>query len=498
MLIRLGLLGFLLTATIAAGAYAEAGKELPEPKAFEPIELPLPVVTEVIAKPKATTAKTAETSDAVVASVGKKTIATVPKSIVIKSDAVAHAAKMETVAAPKPAPTKVESKPKKLPLQKVAPPPVVVASAAEPLQTPASAAKLETRTPEAELGEASPNQTAPDQALIVQSQPAKRPTGVDAHPTKDRSISGLDDLTSVPVIESVRESAGQCSNSNAHRLQKSLLVMAFPRQTPNSANAGELYQVEQQVPQLLSQQLVGKHTTIAPIQLDQSLPTADTTSEAQLSQMTQRLASRHRSQFILSGEIVDMSMATPDATYNPSLFTRFVNGFFDVIEAKNRFDKRDRLFSFQLHLRDGFTGQELLVKRYDTYGIWGTRGQVGFGTPLFWKTDYGQQINGLVNLAAKDVSQAINCQPFIAQIDSRPGQTQFILQGGTNNGLRRGDTLTLHQLVIQGSETRYQEQDVRLVNRNVAIELREVYASHSVGVINSTTYLTGQLLAVSP
>jgi hypothetical protein len=149
-------------------------------------------------------------------------------------------------------------------------------------------------------------------------------------------------------------------------------------------------------------------------------------------------------------------------------------------------------------LRDGFTGQELLFKRYDTYGLWGYTDNVGFGSPLFWKSDYGQQIKGLVNAASQDLSEAIDCQPFIAQIDSRPGQTQFILQSGANNGLHTGDMLTLYQLVKQGSDTRYQEYDLRLVNRNVAIEVREVYPSHSVGVISGTTYLTGQLLAVAP
>jgi hypothetical protein len=193
-----------------------------------------------------------------------------------------------------------------------------------------------------------------------------------------------------------------------------------------------------------------------------------------------------------------MAMAHPEATYNPGLYTRFVNNLFDSVGLKNRFDKRDRIFSFQVSLRDGFTGQTLFSKRYDTYGVWGAKHSTGFGTPLFWKSDYGQQIKGLVKFASREIGQVIQCQPYIAQIDSRAGQTQILLQGGANNGLRTGDTLALYQMIVQGSETTYDQHQVRLVNRNAAIELREVFPSHSVGVISGTTFLTGQFLAVAP
>jgi hypothetical protein len=151
-----------------------------------------------------------------------------------------------------------------------------------------------------------------------------------------------------------------------------------------------------------------------------------------------------------------------------------------------------------LNLRDGFTGQSLFSKTYGTYGIWGNTGTIGFGTPKFWQSDYGSQVKSLIAKAANEVGEVVQCQPFIALVDTRPGQTQLLLQGGANNGLRAGDTLTLYQLVVQGSENNYDQHSTRLVNRNTSIQLSEVYPSHSLGVINSTTYLTGQFLAVAP
>lgn len=303
------------------------------------------------------------------------------------------------------------------------------------------------------------------------------------------------------VVESKAEKRtlgnNQCRSDNANSLQKSLLVTAFPRLIPQSSNAGALADAEHQLPKLLSQHLEAKHSTVTPILLNESLPSPSLSTDNLLAQQIQKLARNQRTQLVLTGEIIDMTMTHPEATYNPGMYTRFLNGLFDFIEMRNRFDKRERVFSFNVNLRDGFTGQTLFSKRYDTYGIWGSTKDVGFDTPLFWKTDYGQQIKGLVKMAAKEVGAVVQCQPYIAQIDSRPGQTQILLQGGANNGLRSGDTLALYQMVVQGSETEYKQHQVRLVNRNAAIELREVYPSHSVGVISGTTYLTGQFLAVA-
>lgn len=303
------------------------------------------------------------------------------------------------------------------------------------------------------------------------------------------------------VVESKPEKRtlgnNQCRSDGSSAFQKSLLVTAFPRLIPQSSNAGALADAEHQLPKLLSQQLEAKHSTVTPILLNESLPSPSLSTDNLLAQQIQTLARTQRTQLVLTGEILDMTMTHPEATYNPGMYTRFLNGLFDFIEIRNRFDKRERVFSFNVNLRDGFTGQTLFSKRYDTYGVWGSTKDVGFDTPLFWKTDYGQQIKGLVKMAAKDVGAVVQCQPYIAQIDSRPGQTQILLQGGANNGLRSGDTLALYQMVVQGSETEYQQHQVRLVNRNAAIELREVYPSHSVGVISGTTYLTGQFLAVA-
>jgi len=303
-------------------------------------------------------------------------------------------------------------------------------------------------------------------------------------------------IASAPVVESKKAFQSQCASENTY--QKTLLVTEFNRVNPGDANAGRLFEVDRVLPQLLTDQLGNLKATLSNTQLDRSIAAPSMSSNRVLAQQLQQLARSQHSQLVLTGRILDMSMPDPARAYEPSYYDRFMNGLFDFIEVKNHFDKRDRFFKFEIDLRDGITGESVYSKHYDTYGIWNTTDETGFGSPKFWVTDYGQQIKGLIKRAAKDIGQAINCQPFIAAIDSRPGQVEVLIQGGANNGLHAGDNLSLYQLIVQGSESEYQIYHSRLVNRNIAVELKEVYPDHSLGLVDTTSYLNGQYLAVAP
>ena len=292
----------------------------------------------------------------------------------------------------------------------------------------------------------------------------------------------------------------QCAHAAESPYHKAIAITRFTRTEVDSSKAGGLHQVEEGLPSLLSQQLQTRHAILTPVQLSQGLAAPGDANGLRVTNQVQQLARTHRTQFVVTGEILDMSMAHPGATYAPGLYTRFVNGVHDTFGFKTRFDKRDRHFSFHLNLRDGFTGQVLFQKRYDTVGIWGisSRRDVDFGSALFWESDYGEQVSGLVSKAGAELAAAIQCQPYITRVESRPSQQQILLHSGANNGLRAGDTLALYQLVVQPINGEYQLYDTRLVDRQTRIELREVYPSHSVAVISSDYLLNGQYLAVAP
>ena len=289
--------------------------------------------------------------------------------------------------------------------------------------------------------------------------------------------------------------SNRCVNhTNAINLQKSLAITRFLRSSPHSANGGNLFAAETGVPALIRTQLGKQYQSISPGVLAFGFASPDLT-DSQLKQHAQKIARQARSQFVLSGTIDDMSMAAPEATYNPNLYRQAANVFHDVTTLKI-FDKRTRVMNLSVQLRDGFTGELLLNKQYSTTGIWNQRKPVGFDSPAFYRTDYGKNVKSLTRRISREVAEVIRCQPFMASIDSQPGQSHILLHGGANNGLHAGDSLSLYQVVVVGSNTEYQVNETRLVKRGARLHLSEVYPSHSVALVEGGSYLNGHYLAV--
>jgi hypothetical protein len=235
---------------------------------------------------------------------------------------------------------------------------------------------------------------------------------------------------------------------------------------------------------------------LTPTYLRESFASASIRGEMNAAAQAQALSKQNRVQFFVSGEVDDMTLTFPDSVENPSYYTRFVSGAHNFLHINTSLDKRSRVFSFKLEVRDGFTGQIIFSNQYRTFGKWkaSPETQMGFGSPRFWETDYGVQVQHLVAKASDDMASAIGCQPYMARVDSSPGQQQVVIHSGTNNGMHSGDTLDLYQLVYQPVTGEYQRFDTRLVKRSGRVYLTEIYPSHSIGHVVDETLLSGQYL----
>lgn len=287
-----------------------------------------------------------------------------------------------------------------------------------------------------------------------------------------------------------------CAEPMGNDFKKSIAIVSFSRKNPASSRLGALHQVEQQLPLLMGTNLTDRHAMPTPLYLRESFMSANSRGEMNAAAQAQSLSKQHRVQFFVSGEVNDMAMAFPDSVDNPNLYTRFVSGAHNLLHINTPLDKRSRIFSFTLEIREGFTGQIIFSNRYQTYGKWKASpdSQMGFGSPGFWKTDYGTQVQQLVAKASEDTARVIDCQPYMARVDSLPGQQQVVIHSGTNNGLHSGDALDLYQLVYQPVTGEYQRFDTRLVKRNGRVRLTEIYPSHSIGQVMDETLLSGQYL----
>jgi len=292
----------------------------------------------------------------------------------------------------------------------------------------------------------------------------------------------------------------QCAVPFTNNYRKSIAFASFPRSVPTTSNAGALYKVDRHLPLLLSANMTTRHSTLSPIHMPEGLYSASHQGEARTAAQIQLLARKHRTQFIVSGEVKDMSMVYPAKANAHGAYNAFVNGANNLFNWGAPGNTRSRIFSFQLQLRDGFTGQVVFDQHYETYGKWDSQESpdIGFGSPRFWQTDYGEKIQHLVAKASDDLAATVHCNPYIARVDQRPGRQQVIIHSGASSGLRAGDALELYQLVVQPVTGEYDSFDTRLVNHNTMVYLTEVYPSHSVAEIGHDVLLNGQYLAMAP
>lgn len=331
----------------------------------------------------------------------------------------------------------------------------------------------------------------------VEQQPAPQAEStIDTPPDTLPVTSGTPESTLpvTPIDEpAIPHNSPEQHCSQNPTLYKSLAIGNFTRMDPQTSNAGNLYEVEHGIAQLFRQHLQ-KHPVINPQLLP--LGTNSTLDEHQQQYQAQQIARKMGTQFVLQGFIADMSMDNPESLYNPGLYRKAANLFHDLSGIQTR-EKRYRHFALNMELRDGYTGEILLIKTYQTSGIWPVRKPVGFNSSAFRRSDYAQQIDKLVKQASNELAQTVACQPFMVSIDTAPGRAQLLLAGGANNGLHAGDQLELYQVVMSPSNTEYMRTETRLVKRNTRVQLNEVYPSHSTAVLPDGEYLSGIFLAVS-
>lgn len=285
-----------------------------------------------------------------------------------------------------------------------------------------------------------------------------------------------------------------CPDPMINDYKKSVAFANFIRRVPSMGNLGGLQHVEQQLPKALGGSLHNQHSMLALTYLQGSLLNANMRGEINAATQAQALSKQHRVQFIVSGEVDDMTLRFPETVANPGLYTRFINGTHNLLHINTPLDKRYRAFNFNVEVRDGFTGHIVFSNHYHTFGKWkvAPTAQVGFASPEFWETDYGTQVQQLIALASDEMASVINCQPYIARVDAAPGQQQIVIHSGNSNGLHSGDTLDLYQLVYQPITGEYQRSDTRLVKRSGRVQLIETYPSHSIGNVLDETLLGGQ------
>lgn len=394
--------------------------------------------------------------------------------------------------AQKPEQTQTQSLGQALPGSGVEPPKGGIAvPTSEPLLT------LDTTDESQEIDSANSSVVAIDLGTYTDAvAPKSEPTISSA---EQPAVAGDSKNLGQPDSAEVTTPESNCPTQYAEKLRKSIAISYFPRILPASSSAGHLHQVDQHLPMLLSANLKTRHGIEVQTQIPSTIHSARHKGEIPAAAQAKSLARQHRSQFLITGEIHDMSLASPEAAYARGPYNSVVKGVTNLIN-RNGLNTQSRIFKFQLQVRDGFSGQLVFDEIYQTMGNWNAirPSNVGFGTARFWQTDYGQQVQYLVAQASDSLAATLACQPFTAHAYLSPGTRNIVVQGGANNGFQVGDTLAIYQVMQHPIPGEYLSYYSSLVDTDANVSLVSVYPSHSVAQTNQELPRTGSFLVREP
>lgn len=241
----------------------------------------------------------------------------------------------------------------------------------------------------------------------------------------------LDGVYQVAIKAEVA-SAAMCPASQQQYL-KTVAVSGFKLAKPMQANLGYLQNIEHDLPRVLANSLNNRGlvhaldaASVGIYQQPRYAPAAFNNQRHLTSSAT--LAAELGAQYVLSGVVRDLSVLENNPG-KPSLRQRL-----------GMSTKAPRQFVLDVMVHDGLSGALLFQRSYSTMGTWPTHtaANIGFATPEFWQTNYGQETKELLTKVLDDVNEMLRCQPFMARIIKTDANRLYI-EAGAGVGIRPGD-----------------------------------------------------------
>lgn len=246
------------------------------------------------------------------------------------------------------------------------------------------------------------------------------------------------------AIRAQIKSPGQCSD----KLQgpaKAVVFTQFKRQYPAHSNIGQLHQIDFQLPEELARRGYSQSWFLAqtePAPLQNSAIKNWGGGDSSTSQV-RKLAQQSGAQYVVSGEITNLNMETPESYLKASGFGKKIK----KLKWWQREQIDQRQFGMHLRVFEAITGNVIFDQQYQTRGRWTfpAAKKVSFQSPQFWRSDFGAQLSALLDKAVEDVGRKLQCQPLIVPVQQVTAQNFVYLELGSNQGLKVGDVLSVFQ-----------------------------------------------------
>lgn len=232
----------------------------------------------------------------------------------------------------------------------------------------------------------------------------------------------------------------QCSNQEASRIRKKVVVAGFNVEKPDQTVFGGLGPVGYAASEWLYQNLLDTGEVLplsAPTRQVFASLRAGPTQETAGNRLEQYSAVSRQmgAQFVVSGVIRNLNVNRAeswDSSYGASIKRSLFSA--DTV----------REFVVDVVLHDGYTGRVVTEQRYTASGRWDIprTGKVSFGSPEFHDSDYGKAVTGVFDDMTDDLMSTIDCQALLVPILEVDGK-DLLLDIGTKSGLLPGDKLRL-------------------------------------------------------
>lgn len=234
---------------------------------------------------------------------------------------------------------------------------------------------------------------------------------------------------------------GMCSPT----YRKRIIATAFPRVVQEQISDYETNDLDNGIPREInnllmeSSQFIGINATdIALYPRPDLAPNFQDRDAYQLSKVIQ-MASKSGAQFVLSGVIRDLEIASNEYMRGSGV-EALVNSWARQISGK-------RNIGIDVYVHDGMSGALLLQRRYvdKVEGDVMIPASYTVGSDGFRTTETGKKITEIIAKASTDIEQTLNCYPFATRIADIKGNQVFI-DAGAQEKLNVGD-----QLIVYGT-----------------------------------------------
>ena len=253
----------------------------------------------------------------------------------------------------------------------------------------------------------------------------------------------LDGLYQVAIRADVSATT-MCPNSS-QRYRKAIAVTGFGLANPMQASIGQLQNIEQDLPRVLINTLNNRGATHALDATRSSLfrdprraPSAETPQQRLTTSIS--LATQLGAQYVVSGVVRDLAMQGDARESEPGVTDQWLS----LLGVAQQEDARQ--FVLDVFVHDGLSGAMLFQRSYSASGSWDLPRQkrVGFASPQFWRTGYGNQVRSVLTTVVDDLDEVLRCQPFMARVVKARGNRLHI-EANAGAGIRPGDKFQVYR-----------------------------------------------------